>query len=93
MTQEQFNSVKLVDARRIGNSTRIVDALVQQLFTTGSCEYWDHTDRLGNSALEHTLRILEDRLSREHSLNRNVGYRINKKGQTITLINTRNENS
>lgn len=84
MTKEQFDLCKIVDTRRCGNSTRIVDLLVQELFTTGQCNYWDHADRVGNMALDRTLRVLQRRLYNEHGL-RPPEYKINREERIITL--------
>ena len=85
MTKEQFDSCKITPHRRDGNTTRIIDALVQQLFTEGKVEYWDHADRLGNRALEHMLNRFQSRLYYEHGLKQNDGYTLNKRERLITL--------
>lgn len=53
--------------RRTGRTTRIVDALIQDFFTTGRCLVKDHywTSQADRLVLKKTLR----RLSVEHELN------------------------
>lgn len=84
MAPEEVTKINLISGRRVGNSTRIVDALVQDLFTKGECYYWDHADREDNNALEHTLNILTSRLHNEHHIHRK-DYNINYKERKITL--------
>jgi hypothetical protein len=86
MNKEQVDRLNIVPARRAGNSTRIIDALIQELFTTGKCGVWDHAGRVGNFALDHTLRILVERLYREHNMNKNRDYNLDRKEMVITLI-------
>ena len=89
MTKEQVYKIGITGLRRNGNTTRIIDALVQELFTTGKCEYWDHADHKGNVVLDHTLRSLQSRLFYEHGLKQNAGYTVNKKDRVIKLTPNR----
>lgn len=52
--------------RRSGNSTRLLDGYVQELFVTGSCFVVDHVDTYENNAV--LLRRFVDRLKREHGI-------------------------
>lgn len=85
MTPEELKKL-IVPGRRAGNSTRIVDNLVQELFKTGECHYWDHADRLENMALSHTLTVLRGRLFTEHGLIMGTGYTVDKEKQKIALL-------
>lgn len=85
MTKEDFEKLKITGTRRSGNTTRIVDELVQEFFINGKCYYWDHAEREGNMALDHMLGILENRLYREHNLRRGSDYIIDKKSGAIIL--------
>lgn len=89
LTKEMVDKIRITGLRRDGNTTRTVDYLIQELFTTGQCQYWDHADRLGNVALEHALRAIQSRLYNEHGLSQNSGYTLNRKDQTIKLTPTR----
>lgn len=49
-----------IDGRRVGNTTRLIDSFVQQLFTTGSVIVYDH------HTSDHAWKIMIGRLEREH---------------------------
>jgi len=86
-----MNEKQLSTARRSGRSTRIIDELIQELFTKGECIIWDHAHRADangnptNMALEHTTNAILSRLYNEHNLKRNAGYIYNKRENKITL--------
>lgn len=83
MTKEQFDSCKIVSDRRAGNTTRIVDLLVQEFFTNGEVEYWDHADQKENMALNHCLEVFKRRLFNEHELKENLHYAVDRKKRKI----------
>lgn len=89
MTKEQFDSCKIVSDRRAGNTTRIVDLLVQEFFTNGEVEYWDHADRKGNMALDHCLGVFKRRLLNEHGLKENLDYTVDRKNRKIVSVGPR----
>jgi hypothetical protein len=89
MTKDQADKIGINGFRRSGNTTRTVDYLIQELFNTGRCEYWDHADFLGNKALDNALRAIQSRLYNEHGLKQNTGYTINKKDRIIKLTPNR----
>ena len=77
MTQEEFDlihmennisppEVAIVDYRKMGNTTRQVDAYIQQLFNEGRCLVVDHASGKFNTS-EHLLEVLIRRLKIEHS--------------------------
>ena len=53
------------DGRRTGRTTRQVDAMVQHLFVSGEVVVHDHDD-WQPCELKRVLRVLCDRLTREH---------------------------
>jgi len=56
----------IIQARKCGNTTRIVDSLIQELFTKGECKIYDHhpsrNDRI------RVFSIVLERLFKEHKL-------------------------
>lgn len=63
----------ILSARRTGNTTRQVDAAIQELFMTGKTEIIDHAHEefFGtqvNRAQDNLLKILFTRLQMEHNI-------------------------
>lgn len=50
-------------SRQTGRTTRIVDAAIQELFEKGEVTIVDHHP----SGSDHALRLLQNRLAREHA--------------------------
>lgn len=75
--------------QRSGATTRIIDELVQEYFTTGRViirdHYEDHSkcDKQGN--LISTLRILQSRLFDEHHLKQNADYEIKRNNGPLRI--------
>jgi hypothetical protein len=67
---DRFNK-KLQEGRRVGNSTRIIDELVQQFFNNGFCIVTDHYYNPDNDRpTRNNLRTLINRLLNEHEVSR-----------------------
>lgn len=85
--------VVVYDYRRVGNTTRIVDFLIQVLFTRGQVKVYDHwigsrsvnTDREGDANRERNrvFHIVMRRLEMEHP---NVKVVASPKNVTIVLV-------
>lgn len=56
----------IIQNRRCGNTTRQVDAAVQELFTEGKVIWKDHAHTFNNMAQDHGFKRLLDRLRYEH---------------------------
>lgn len=90
---------EILDGRRVGNTTRHIDEMVQELFTKGETYLWDHAhrvDKRGNAlnfALNYARRIFFDRLRHEHSLEVNKGFYYDPKTQRVALKNIPYDNS
>lgn len=54
--------------RRIGNTTRLADYYIQRLFTGETVEIKDHREQEYSSSREGLLKMISDRLKREHGL-------------------------
>lgn len=79
--------------RRTGRSTRMIDEMVQQLFSQGYTVVCDHAHKVDvhgraeNMALSHTEDILFSRLYREHHFRKNVDYHYDQKTNILKLKN------
>jgi hypothetical protein len=71
--------------RRDGNTTRLVDNAIQTLFTKGRCLLIDH--HRTRAANEHALRILKERIEREHSGNSITWHPMEGGGFLVKLCN------
>ncbi len=78
-----MEDVKIMDARRCGNTTRQIDAAVQKLFTEGKVVWVDHASPSG-IANENGFNRLLDRLGYEHRYAFFIMI-IDNKNFTITL--------
>jgi hypothetical protein len=72
--QQSMNPLIIISARKVGNTTRQVDAAIQELFNTGKVKIIDHAheeDEISgcamNEAQNHLLSKLFGRLSTEHN--------------------------
>lgn len=72
--------------RRIGNTTRLVDYYIQELFLRGTAKVLDHHGGDSPNHLSHIMIIIINRLQHEHRMN-NKDYKIDTNKQTITLTN------
>ena len=62
----------IIEARRVGNTTRIVDYIIQKVFTTSRCTVvFSHSKEH-----EHTYEIIKKRMALEHR-----GYDISMKAE------------
>lgn len=77
--------------RRVGNTTRQINKEIQTLLSTGETSIIDHAHkedlhgRTLNKAQYFHLKILFDRLFREHGLRVNEDYLYNGRTKTATL--------
>lgn len=72
-------------ARRVGNTTRIVDWTIQKLFEGEEVECLDHHEYGENrKANSHLMSIILQRLAIEHQIDKNMVI-VNKEKQTIKL--------
>lgn len=72
----------LGEPRRTGQSTRLVDRYIQDLFTFGRVEVRDHIDN--PTCHELLLGRVKRRLENEHMLS--IGMRLAIKGNVIEII-------
>lgn len=79
--------VNIKDARRAGNTTRLIDIEVQELFEEGKTFVWDHAERIDrkNMAHEDHLRRLLRRLQNEHGLTLKETLDYDKKTKILKL--------
>lgn len=69
--------------RRIGNTTRIVDRAIQDLFITGEAKIIDHYENGNNKdANKHALKITINRLRNEHP---GINFETDRKNLKIKL--------
>lgn len=68
--QSNTPEIKIIEGRRVGNTTRLIDVEIQELFQEGSTLVWDHAERIDgkNMAHEDHYRRLLRRLKDEHGL-------------------------
>lgn len=88
----------IIDARRCGNTTRIIDELVQKFFTEGECVIYDHyhgdpghynlsgTSSAVRNIRKMNMRSIIDRLRREHNLEVGKHIRVDADKFIITRI-------
>lgn len=76
-----------IDKRRVGNSTRIVDNLIQDFFKKGKCVAHDHYHT--REASLRIFNIVLSRLKNEHDNIKRENIVIDKNG--LTLINLKHE--
>ena len=54
------------NARHCGNTTRLIDMFVQELFDTGKCQIYDHYNT--SSSKDRVMYLVLQRLNREHGI-------------------------
>ena len=89
--QEEVPRPIFIDERRVGNTTRIIDYLIQKLFIEGECYCYDHYRNTTNPDItarikEHTFGLVLRRLNFEHHID-SENLIIDRKYFTIKLKN------
>lgn len=78
---------QIIDARRVGNTTRIVDDLVQDFFTKGECYCYDHfhsSPEIRTHLKKRVMQLVINRLIREHSLESEKHFFVDTKNFKVT---------
>lgn len=71
--QQSRDLNKIIEAgRRVGNTTRLADYYIQQLFNTGFCIIRDHHPT--KMASENLFQIIWNRLYKEHQMHDSLLY-------------------
>jgi hypothetical protein len=66
--ENKKETVRIIDGRRKGNTTRLIDSFVQDFFIQGSCNVYDHYASPDSNRRTFDLVLL--RLENEHGINK-----------------------